>query len=58
MAQRPSNKKPGRVKSRAGFHPLRPFSDFFYVAASRPAQMTTDIKLLMSFDLGVNRDMG
>ena len=35
-------KKPGREEyPRAGHKRPRPFSDLFYVAASRPAQMTT-----------------
>ena len=41
--QRPSKTKPGRegLNPRAGLTRPRPFSKLFYVAASRPAQMTT-----------------
>jgi hypothetical protein len=36
-----ANKKPAGEKFSAGHTRPRPFSDLFYVAASRPAQMTT-----------------
>src|SRR5256885_8626607 len=36
-----ANKKTGRKKLSAGSTRPRPFSNLFYVAASRPAQMTT-----------------
>jgi hypothetical protein len=38
---RAANKKPAEEKILAGHTRPRPFSDLFYVAASRPAQMTT-----------------
>jgi hypothetical protein len=38
---------------RAGHTRPRPFSNLFYVAASRPAQMTTD--RLFSYDAGRGR---
>jgi hypothetical protein len=38
----PANKKPAGEKFSAGHTRPRPFSDLFNVAASRPAQMTTE----------------
>jgi len=35
----PANKKPAGEKISAGLTRPRPFSELFYVAASRPAQM-------------------
>ncbi len=41
-----ANKKPAGEKFSAGHTRPRPFSDLFYVAASRPAQMTTGLTCL------------
>jgi hypothetical protein len=48
---RPSNAGPG-------FIPSGLFSDFFYVAASRPAQMTTNVVVIGISELGVNPPLG
>src|SRR5581483_4597427 len=47
-----------RENPKSGHMRPRPFSDLFYVAASRPAQMTTGYILITLNAVGVNRAIG